>query len=162
MKRLTPSDRRGDLLNVLTPEQKAIYKGTADSVVGYSFEKTQSGNLLGEDPSLITLVGSSYSGDGYQFGNAIGYALQKDVLTIWKPALGQWKSIVDYAMDDSFQAAVPKIVVWDLIEREWDMPPSVSNIYMQSNHYYLAELMANIYNIHGERQSSLQDFKKFR
>jgi alginate O-acetyltransferase complex protein AlgJ len=83
-------------------------------------------SLLGEAPAPgITLVGSSYSADWTRFADALRYALQRDVLAVSVPASqGQWIGMESYLRDDAFQTSPPKLIIWELPERDLRSPPN--------------------------------------
>ena len=82
-------------------------------------------DLLGNRvPVDLTLVGSSYSMDWTGFSDALRYALQRDVLSVAVAAdQGSWVGIESYLRDDAFQAKAPKMVVWEMPERDMRAPP---------------------------------------
>jgi alginate O-acetyltransferase complex protein AlgJ len=89
-------------------------------------EAPAAGALLGDAVApAITLVGSSYSAAWTQFADALGYTLQRDMLVVSVPATqGSWVGMESYLRDDAFQATPPKLIVWELPERDLRAPPS--------------------------------------
>jgi alginate O-acetyltransferase complex protein AlgJ len=72
----------------------------------------------------VTLMGSSYSADWTLFPDALRYALQRDVLSVSVPAnQGSWVGMETYLRDDAFQTRPPKLIVWELPERDMRAPP---------------------------------------
>ena len=72
----------------------------------------------------ITLLGSSYSADWTQFPNALRYALQREVLSLFVPAnQGSWVGFESYLRDDAFQTRRPKLILWEVPERDMQAPP---------------------------------------
>jgi len=84
-------------------------------------------NLLGEAPPVgVTLLGSSYTADWTNFPVAMRYALQRDVLSISVNALqGQWVGLHTYLRDDAFQTNKPKVLIWEMPERDMRAPPDM-------------------------------------
>jgi alginate O-acetyltransferase complex protein AlgJ len=77
------------------------------------------GGLLGGNGPAITLLGSSYTADWTNFPAAVRYALQRDVLSISVDASqGQWVGLHTYLRDDAFQTNRPKLMVWEMPERD--------------------------------------------
>ena len=75
-------------------------------------------------PVGLTLVGSSYSMEWTGFADALRYALQRDLLSIAVAAdQGSWVGIESYLRDDAFQTKAPKILVWEMPERDMRAPP---------------------------------------
>lgn len=82
-------------------------------------------DLLGNrTPVGLTLVGSSYSMDWTGFGDALRYSLQRDILSVAVAAdQGSWVGIESYLRDDAFQTKAPKMIVWEMPERDMRAPP---------------------------------------
>ena len=92
-----------------------------------------SGGLLGQAAPAITLMGSSYTADWTNFPAAMRYALQRDVLSISVDALrGQWVGLHVYLRDDAFQTTRPKLIVWEMPERDMRAP---SDFQYRENRY---------------------------
>jgi alginate O-acetyltransferase complex protein AlgJ len=75
---------------------------------------------LAEPP--VVLLGTSYS----QRGNFHGYlqqALQAQVLNMSKDGGGLLQSASDYFKDDAFKTSPPQLIVWEIPERMFDLPP---------------------------------------
>jgi alginate O-acetyltransferase complex protein AlgJ len=88
-------------------------------------QKSPAGLLDDSGVPAITLLGSSYSSDWTQFPSALRHALQRDVLSIAVPATqGSWVGMENYLRDDAFQANPPKLIVWEMPERDMVAPPS--------------------------------------
>jgi len=90
-----------------------------------SREKKAAGSLLGNDAAAaITLIGSSYSAPWYRLPDALRYALQRDILAISVEAThGSWVGMESYLRDDSFQTNKPKLLIWEMPERDMSKPP---------------------------------------
>jgi alginate O-acetyltransferase complex protein AlgJ len=82
-------------------------------------------DLLGNRvPVGLTLVGSSYSMEWTGFTDALRYALQRDILSVAVAAdQGSWVGIESYLRDDAFQTKAPKMLVWEMPERDMRAPP---------------------------------------
>ena len=82
-------------------------------------------DLLGNRvPVGLTLVGSSYSMEWTGFTDALRYALQRDILGVAVAAdQGSWVGIESYLRDDAFQTKAPKMIVWEMPERDMRAPP---------------------------------------
>ena len=89
-------------------------------------EKALAASLIGDEITpAITLMGSSYSADWTTFPAALRYALQRDVLSHSIPAnQGSWVGFESYLRDESFQLHRPKIIVWEMPERDMRAPPA--------------------------------------
>lgn len=82
-------------------------------------------DLLGNRPaSGLTLVGSSYSNSWTGFPDALRYTLQRDLLSVSVAAdQGSWIGMESYLRDDSFQTQRPKLLIWEMPERDMRAPP---------------------------------------
>jgi alginate O-acetyltransferase complex protein AlgJ len=96
-----------------------------EPVLGFTVKREKAeGGLLDDTGPAITLLGSSYSADWTQFPAALRNALQRDVLSIAVPATqGSWIGMETYLRDDAFQTHRPKLIVWELPERDMHAPP---------------------------------------
>ena len=119
-----------DILQVLPPDTKAK---------NYAFERfypveiirddantaDPGGDLLGKHPfAAISLVGSSYSMDWTGFADALRFCLQKDVFSLGVGAnQGSWVGLESYLRDDAFQQSPPKLLIWEMPERDMRAPP---------------------------------------
>jgi alginate O-acetyltransferase complex protein AlgJ len=85
-----------------------------------------SASLLDDAASpAITLMGSSYSASWTLFPDALRFALQRDLLAVSVPAnQGSWVGMESYLRDDAFQTRPPKLIVWELPERDMRAPPN--------------------------------------
>lgn len=82
-------------------------------------------DLLGNRPALgVTLMGSSYSNAWTGFPDALRYTLQRDILSISVAAdQGSWVGMESYLSDDAFQTQPPKLLIWEMPERDMRAPP---------------------------------------
>jgi len=82
-------------------------------------------DLLGNRPALgITLMGSSYSSGWTGFADALRYTLQRDILSVSVGAdQGSWVGMESYLRDDAFQTQAPKLLIWEMPERDMRAPP---------------------------------------
>jgi alginate O-acetyltransferase complex protein AlgJ len=83
-------------------------------------------NLLGEAAAPgIALMGSSYSDSWTGFPEALRFTLQRDILDISVGAdRGSWVGIESYLRDDAFQTQKPKILIWEMPERDMKALPN--------------------------------------
>jgi alginate O-acetyltransferase complex protein AlgJ len=91
------------------------------------FKKQQTaGSLLGDGTdAAITLMGSSYSAPWYRLPDALRYTLQRDLLTVSVEAThGSWEGMESYLRDNAFQTRKPKLIIWEMPERDMRMPPN--------------------------------------
>lgn len=73
----------------------------------------------------LTLVGSSYSHAWTGFPNALRHALQRDLLSVSVGAdQGSWVGMESYLRDEAFQATPPKLLIWEMPERDMRAPPN--------------------------------------
>ena len=122
-KRQRPSKGR-DLIDQLPPNSGtfAPEQFTPISIMRAQAPKE---DLLGNRaPIGIALVGSSYSRDWTGFVDGLRYALQRDVLSVAVGAdQGSWVGMESYLSDDAFQVKAPKMLIWEMPERDMRAPP---------------------------------------
>ncbi|MBA3057515.1 MAG: hypothetical protein KJ614_16930 [Gammaproteobacteria bacterium] len=122
-KRPRPSRGR-DLVEQLPPNSPTF---APEQVIQVNVSRSQppKEDLLGNRaPAGLTLVGSSYSSEWTGFSNALRYVLQRDVLGVSVGAdQGSWVGMESYLRDDSFQAKAPKLLLWEMPERDMRAPP---------------------------------------
>lgn len=72
----------------------------------------------------VTAIGSSFSQANTGYPNALRYALQRDVLEMAIPVdQGPWYGMLNYVSNE-YKASKPKLVIWEIPERELRSPPS--------------------------------------
>lgn len=117
----------GDLVQQL-PKGSPAYDKEMISVFSVTQEPAAGGGgLLGAAPEVgVTLMGTSYSADWTLFPAALRYALQRDTLSISIAAdQGQWVGLETYLRDDAFQTRRPRLLVWEMPERDMKAPPDM-------------------------------------
>ncbi len=86
---------------------------------------SQADLLTGGDAVEITSIGSSYSDSVTGFPDGMRYTLQRDILDISIPVLqGPWVGMETYLRDQAFQTKKPKLIIWEIPEREMRSPPN--------------------------------------
>ena len=81
-------------------------------------------SLTGNSGVGITLLGSSYTHEWTKFPGAMRHVLQRDILSISVDASqGQWTGLHSYLRDDAFQSNRPKLLIWEMPERDMAAPP---------------------------------------
>lgn len=122
-KRKTNSKAR-DLVEQL-PKNSPIF--APEQTSSFSATRTQPAkeDLLGNRAPLpITLVGSSYSSAWTGFPEALRFTLQRDILSISVGAdQGSWVGMEGYLRDDAFQNHAPKLLIWEMPERDLRAAP---------------------------------------
>lgn len=121
--RKRPSKGR-DLVEQLPPNS-LIFSPEQIAQVTVTRAQPPKEDLLGNRPPIgLTLVGSSYSHDWTGFADALRYALQRDILSIGVGAdKGSWVGMESYLRDDAFQTKAPKMLIWEIPERDMRAPP---------------------------------------
>ena len=121
--RKRPSKGR-DLIEQL-PKNTLTFAPEMVAQVNVTRQQPPREDLLGNRVPLgITLVGSSYSMEWTGFTDALRYSLQRDILGVAVAAdQGSWVGIESYLRDDAFQAKAPKLLIWEMPERDMRAPP---------------------------------------
>lgn len=113
----------GDLVQQLPPGSPAFDK---EMITAFEVRKEGAGSLLGNAASGVALLGSSYTAEWTHFPKAVSFALQRDVPSIAITAdRGQWVGLETYLRNDAFQTARPKLLIWEMPERDLKAPPNM-------------------------------------
>lgn len=117
--------RARDLVNLLPKEAQNF---PYEQVLLFKAEKAQAaqaGLLNAGDNVGITVIGSSYTNKNTGYPDALRFTLQRDLLDISIPVdQGPWVGLESYFRDDAFQTNKPKLIVWEIPERELRSPPN--------------------------------------
>jgi alginate O-acetyltransferase complex protein AlgJ len=103
-------------------------------------------NLLNGDESVgITVIGSSYTNKNTGYPDGLRYTLQRDILDISIPVdQGPWVGMENYLRDESFKKNKPKMIIWEVPEREMRSPPNNKfrdARYIMSNHEWYGKMV---------------------
>jgi len=113
-----------DLTEQLPPNSPIL---AFEQVVSIKVSRTQPAkqDLLGNAPATgLTLMGSSYSSGWTTFPDALRFTLQRDLLSVSVGAdQGSWVGLESYLRDDAFQTQPPKLMIWEMPERDMRAPP---------------------------------------
>jgi alginate O-acetyltransferase complex protein AlgJ len=133
----------GDLIQQLPPNSPKFEKEPAGA---FEVRKEGGGGLLGNATGGVALLGSSYTADWTHFPKSVAFALQREVPSIAVTAdRGQWVGLDTYLRDDAFQVGRPKLLVWEMPERDLKAPPSMpyrEARYVMDNQEWLARVAA--------------------
>lgn len=119
------NQRARDLVRLLpsgspsfAPEQATTFKVSRT-------EGAQAG-LLGAGENVGVLVmGSSYTNKNTGYPDGLRFVLQRELLDISLPVdFGPWYGMEQYLKDGAFKSSQPKLIVWEIPEREFRSPPS--------------------------------------
>lgn len=100
------------------PEQTLQFKTTRA-------KESQAGLLSAGDNVGITVIGSSYTNKNTGYPDAIRFTLQRDLLDISIPVdQGPWVGMEAYLKDEAFKTKKPKLIIWEIPEREMRSPPN--------------------------------------
>jgi alginate O-acetyltransferase complex protein AlgJ len=121
------------------PEQSLSFKVTRE-------QESQAG-LLGTGEYVgITAIGSSYTHKNALYPDALRYTLQRDLLDISLPTdQGPWFGMESYLRDEAFRTRKPKLILWEIPERELRSPPNCKyrdSRYIIDNQKWLARMRA--------------------
>jgi len=122
---------------VFKPEQTMLYKVVKES-------KSQAGLLSEGDKVAITVIGSSYTNKNTGYPDGLRYTLQRNLLDISIPVdQGPWVGMEAYLKDDAFKTNKPKLIIWEIPEREFRSPPNYKfrdARYISDNNDWLARI----------------------
>jgi alginate O-acetyltransferase complex protein AlgJ len=100
------------------PEQILTFKAS-------KVQASQAGLLGSGDNVGVTAIGSSYTNKNTGYPDALRYTLQRELLDISLPVdQGPWYGMDAYLRDESFKTRKPKLIIWEIPEREFRSPPN--------------------------------------
>jgi alginate O-acetyltransferase complex protein AlgJ len=118
------NQRARDLVRLLPANAQSYPVEQAMQFKAVRVKESQAG-LLGDDKVGITVIGSSFSNKNTSYPDAIRFMLQREVLDISIPVdQGPWVGMDTYLKDDAFKTRKPKLIVWEIPEREFRSPPN--------------------------------------
>jgi len=117
--------RTRDLVKLL-PQGSPVYP--PETVLQFKVDRVSESKVgLTDDVNntQITVIGSSYSNKNTGYPDALRYTLQRNVLDISIPVdQGPWVGMEAYLSDDAFKTHPPKLIIWEIPERELRSPPN--------------------------------------
>lgn len=88
-------------------------------------QASQSSLLDAGEAVGITVIGSSYTNKNTGYPDGLRYTLQRELLDISLPVdQGPWYGMEAYLKDESFKTKKPKLIIWEIPERELRSPPN--------------------------------------
>jgi alginate O-acetyltransferase complex protein AlgJ len=118
--------RARDLVRLLPPEDQKQF--SPEQVLPFKVARataSQAGLQGAGDAVGITVIGSSYTNKNTGYPDAIRYMLQRDLLDISiQVDKGPWVGMEEYLKDEAFKTNRPKLIIWEIPERELRSPPS--------------------------------------
>lgn len=118
------NQRARDLVRLLPPtagpfppEQARNFKVTRETAAQASL--TGAGETVG-----VLTIGSSFTNRNTNFPDSVRFALQRELLDISLPVdQGPWSGMLGYLGDQAYKTSPPKLIVWEIPEREFRSPP---------------------------------------
>jgi alginate O-acetyltransferase complex protein AlgJ len=118
------NQRARDLVRLLPATAQSYPVEQAMQFKAVRMKESQAG-LLGDDKVGVTVIGSSFSNKNTAYPDAIRFVLQREVLDISIPVdQGPWVGMDTYLKDDAFKTRQPKLIIWEIPEREFRSPPN--------------------------------------
>lgn len=118
--------RARDLVRLLSPEEQKQF--APEQVLPFKVTRataSQAGLQGSGDVVGITVIGSSYTNKNTGYPDAIRYTLQRDLLDISiQVDKGPWVGMEEYLKDEAFKTNKPKLIIWEIPERELRSPPN--------------------------------------
>lgn len=119
------------------PERTMLFKVAKES-------KKQTGLLTGDVKVGITVIGSSYTNKNTGYPDGLRFTLQRNLLDISLPVdQGPWFGMESYLKDDAFKTNKPKLIIWEIPEREFRSPPNYKSRdarYIIDNNVWIARI----------------------
>ncbi len=118
------ASRGRDLVDALPANSPAFALEYVTQVNVTRVQPSNSDLLGNQAPPDIALLGSSYSRDWTGFPEALRFVLERDVASVAFGAdQGSWVGMESYLRDDAFQTKRPKLLIWEMPERDMKAPP---------------------------------------
>lgn len=118
--------RARDLVRLLPPEDQKQF--APEQVLPFKVVRataSQAGLQGAGETVGITVIGSSYTNKNTGYPDGIRYTLQRDLLDISiQVDKGPWVGMEEYLRDESFKTNRPKLIIWEIPERELRSPPN--------------------------------------
>jgi alginate O-acetyltransferase complex protein AlgJ len=128
--------QQGDLMLHLPPEQQKLYPAESfniRSVSAAAGANFNGGDLLDEARPDVAVVGNSYMLPYLGFPFALSNQLARPINLSWQTArIGPYRTLLDYLRSDSFKAARPRQLVWQLPEGTLDITPEPAQAWGES------------------------------
>jgi alginate O-acetyltransferase complex protein AlgJ len=138
------NQRARDLVRLL-PNNPSYPIEQAPTFKAARVKESQAG-LLGDDSVGITVIGSSYTNKNTSYPDALRFVLQRELLDISIPVdQGPWVGMEAYLKDDAFKTRKPKLIIWEIPEREFRSPPNYKfrdARYQMDNNAWLEKISA--------------------
>jgi len=133
-----------DLANLLPGNERRY---PAEAVRRSSLKRMGTKSLIDDESAEhMALVGSSMSGEGSGFADALRYAFQREVFNYAINAdVGPWVAIRNYLRFVSQKEMTPKLIIWEMPERALALLPSDlvrQEQYRMSDTDWLLEVLA--------------------
>lgn len=119
------NQRARDLVRLLPPDQANFPPEQAMTFKVQRAQEAQA-SLTGDGENVGVLVmGSSYTNKNTGYPNGLRFVLQRELLDISLPVdYGPWYGMEQYLKDEAFKTRPPKLVIWEIPEREFRSPPN--------------------------------------
>ena len=119
------NQRARDLVRLLPAGAPSFAPEQANTFKVSRAEGAQTG-LLGAGENVGVLVmGSSYTNKNTGYPDGLRFVLQRELLDISLPVdFGPWYGMEQYLKDGAFKTNQPKLIVWEIPEREFRSPPN--------------------------------------
>ena len=138
--------RARDLVRMLPKEAQNF---SPEQILSFKVTRTQASQatLQGAGEAVgITVIGSSYTNKNTGYPDAIRFQLQRDLLDISIPVdQGPWVGMEAYLKDEAFKSNRPKLIIWEIPERELRSPPNAKfrdARYVMENNEWLTRVSA--------------------
>jgi alginate O-acetyltransferase complex protein AlgJ len=119
------NQRARDLVRLLPP---ASANYPPEQAMTFKVSRGEGGgtSLLGDSDNVgILVMGSSFTNKNTGYPDGLRFVLQRELLDISLPVdYGPWYGMESYLKDEAFKTKPPKLIVWEIPEREFRSPPS--------------------------------------
>lgn len=118
--------RARDLVHYLPAEEQKQFK--PETVLPFKVARASASQVglqgAGENVGVL-VIGSSYTNANTLYPDALRFYLQRDLLNISiQVDKGPWVGMEEYLNDDAYKTNKPKLIIWEIPERELRSPPN--------------------------------------
>lgn len=139
--------RARDLVRQLPQAEQGAFAAEQTLTFKVTRTATSQAGLQGAGDNVgIFVIGSSYTNKATGYPDALRFMLQRDLLDIsLNVDFGPWYGMESYLKDDAFKTNPPKLIIWEVPERELRSPPNAKfrdARYQFDNNDWLAKVTA--------------------
>lgn len=119
------NQRARDLVKLMPADAQSFAAEQTLQFKAVRAKESQAGLLSAGENVGITVIGSSFTNRNTGYPDGIRFTLQRELLDISIPVdQGPWVGMEAYLKDEAFKTKKPKLIIWEIPEREMRSPPN--------------------------------------